>query len=93
MIPVDATIWKEANDFAARGDQRPGGVDAVKDFGACAKLVVLDASRRDPDQRRFRAFSHGLAPMIVPDKTVLTLTSASPGAVADDSAGANSGCW
>ena len=61
----------------------------VKDFGACAKLVVLDASRRNPYERRFRAFSHGLAPVTVPDNALI-LTSASPGAVTDDSTGENS---
>jgi hypothetical protein len=64
-------------------------LDAVKDFGACAKLVVLDASRRNPYERRFRTFSHGLAPITVPDNALI-LTSASPGAVADDSTGENS---
>jgi uncharacterized caspase-like protein len=88
MIPVDATIWKEA-DVRRYGVSIEAVLDAVKEFGACAKLVVLDASRRNPYERRFRAFSHGLAPITAPDNA-LVLTSASPGAVADDSAGANS---
>jgi uncharacterized caspase-like protein len=83
MIPVDATIWKEA-DVRRDGVSVEAVLDAVKDFGACAKLVVLDASRRNPYERRFRAFSHGLAPISVPDNAAL------PGAVADDSSGANS---
>jgi uncharacterized caspase-like protein len=88
MIPVDATIWNE-------GDVRRDGVsvesvlDATKDFGASAKVVVLDASRRNPYERRFRTFSHGLAPITLPDNSLL-LTSASPGTVAEDSAGPNS---
>jgi uncharacterized caspase-like protein len=88
MIPVDATIWKEA-DVRRVGISVEAVLDAVKDFGACAKLVVLDASRRNPYERRFRGFSHGLAPVTLPDNALL-LTSASPGTVADDSAGANS---
>jgi uncharacterized caspase-like protein len=88
MIPVDAAIWKEA-DVRRDGVSVEAVLDAVKDFGACAKLVVLDASRRNPYERRFRTFSHGLAPITVPDNALI-LTSASPGAVADDSAGANS---
>jgi uncharacterized caspase-like protein len=88
MIPVDATIWKEA-DVRREGVSVESVLDAVKDFGACAKLVVLDASRRNPYERRFRTFSHGLAPIVVPDNALI-LTSASPGAVADDSTGANS---
>jgi uncharacterized caspase-like protein len=88
MIPVDATIWKEA-DVRRDGVSVEAVLDAVKEFGASAKLVVLDASRRNPYERRFRAFSHGLAPVGVPDNALI-LTSASPGAVADDSAGENS---
>lgn len=88
MIPVDATIWKEA-DVRRDGVSVEAVLDAVKEFGACAKLVVLDASRRNPYERRFRTFSHGLAPITVPDNALI-LTSASPGAVADDSTGANS---
>ena len=88
MIPVDAVIWKEA-DVRRDGVSVESVLDAVKDFGACAKLVVLDASRRNPYERRFRAFSHGLAPISVPDNALI-MTSASSGAVADDSSGANS---
>ena len=88
MIPVDAAIWKEA-DVRRDGVSVEAVLDAVKEFGACAKLVVLDASRRNPYERRFRAFSHGLAPIGVPDNALI-LTSASPGAVADDSTGENS---
>jgi uncharacterized caspase-like protein len=88
MIPVDAAIWKEA-DVRRDGVSVEAVLDAVKDFGACAKLVVLDASRRNPYERRFRAFSHGLAPITAPDNALI-LTSASSGAVADDSTGANS---
>jgi uncharacterized caspase-like protein len=88
MIPVDAAIWKEA-DVRRDGVSVEAVLDAVKAFGACAKVVVLDASRRNPYERRFRAFSHGLAPIGVPDNALI-LTSASPGAVADDSSGENS---
>ena len=88
MIPVDATIWKET-DVRRDGVSVEAVLDAVKEFGACAKVVVLDASRRNPYERRFRTFSHGLAPIYVPDNALI-LTSASPGAVADDSTGANS---
>jgi len=88
MIPVDAAIWKEA-DVRRDGVAVEAVLDAARDFGASAKLVVLDASRRNPYERRFRTFSHGLAPITVPDNALI-LTSASPGAVADDSTGANS---
>ncbi len=84
MIPVDAAIWKEA-DVRRDGVSVESVLDAVKDNGACAKLVVLDASRRNPYERRFRTFSHGLAPIGAPDNALI-LTSATPGKVADDEA-------
>jgi uncharacterized caspase-like protein len=88
MIPVDAAIWKEA-DVRRDGVSVEAVLEAVKEFGACAKLVVLDASRRNPYERRFRTFSHGLAPIGVPDNALI-LTSATPGMVADDSEGHHS---
>jgi uncharacterized caspase-like protein len=88
MIPVDATIWKEA-DVRREGISVESLLDAIKDNGACAKLVVLDASRRNPYERRFRTFSHGLAPINAPDNALI-LTSATPGKVADDSDGQHS---
>jgi uncharacterized caspase-like protein len=88
MIPVDAVIWKEA-DVRRDGVSVESVLDAIKDFGACAKLVVLDASRRNPYERRFRTYSHGLAPINAPDNALI-LTSASPSTVADDSDGTNS---
>ena len=88
MIPVDATIWKEA-DVRREGISVESVLDAVKENGAAAKLVVLDASRRNPYERRFRAFSHGLAPISAPDNALI-LTSATPGQVADDASGQHS---
>ncbi|MGB9116872.1 caspase family protein [Bradyrhizobium sp.] len=88
MIPVDATIWKEA-DVRREGVSVESVLDAMKEHGACAKLVVLDASRRNPYERRFRTFSHGLAPISAPDNALI-LTSATPGLVADDSNGQHS---
>ena len=62
MIPVDAAIWKES-DVRRDGFSVESVLDAMKEQGARAKLVVIDASRRNPYERRFRAFSHGLAPI------------------------------
>jgi uncharacterized caspase-like protein len=88
MIPVDAAIWKES-DVRRDGLSVESVLDAMKEQGACAKLVVIDASRRNPYERRFRTFSHGLAPITAPDNALI-LTSATPGQVADDSAGQHS---
>jgi uncharacterized caspase-like protein len=88
MIPVDAAIWKEA-DVRRDGISVESVLDAIKEQGAKAKLVVLDASRRNPYERRFRSFSHGLAPISPPENTIV-LSSATPGKVADDSPAAHS---
>src|SRR5882762_7193258 len=88
MIPVDAAIWKES-DVRRSGYSVESVLDVMKEQGARAKLVVIDASRRNPYERRFRAFSHGLAPIAAPDNALI-LTSATPGKVADDSKSANS---
>jgi uncharacterized caspase-like protein len=88
MIPVDARIWKE-RDVRREGTSVEKVLDVMKSQGARAKLVVLDASRRNPYERRFRAFSHGLAPVNAP-ANALILSSATPGKVVDDSMGQNS---
>lgn len=85
MIPVDAAIWKES-DVRRDGLSVESVLDAMKEQGAKAKLVVIDASRRNPYERRFRAFSHGLAPITTPDNALI-LSSATPGKVADDGKG------
>jgi uncharacterized caspase-like protein len=88
MIPVDAAIWKEA-DVRRDGVSIESVLTVMKERGARAKLVVVDASRRNPYERRFRSFSHGLAPINAPDNA-LVLTSATPGKVAEDSRGEHS---
>ena len=88
MIPVDATIWKE-QDVKREGVSVESVLDVMKSQGARAKLVVIDASRRNPYERRFRAYSHGLAPIVAPDNALI-LSSATPGKVAEDSSGSHS---
>jgi uncharacterized caspase-like protein len=85
MLPVDAVIWKES-DVRRNGFSVESVLNLMKEQGARTKLVVVDASRRNPYERRFRKYSHGLAPISAPDNTLI-LTSATPGKVADDSTG------
>jgi uncharacterized caspase-like protein len=88
MLPVDATIWKEI-DIKREGVSIEAVLDVMKERGAKAKLVVIDASRRNPYERRFRTYSRGLAPIAAPDNALI-LTSATPGRVAEDSKGSTS---
>lgn len=88
MLPVDAVIWKES-DVRRQGVSIEGVLNMMKEQGAKAKLVVVDASRRNPYERRFRSYSHGLAPIGTPDNALI-LSSASPGKVVDDGKGEHS---
>src|SRR3954462_11206703 len=88
MIPVDAAIWKES-DVRREGISIESVLETIKGHGARARIAVIDASRRNPFERLFRAFSHGLAPINAPDNALI-LSSATPGKVADDSSGHNS---
>ncbi|MCA1365619.1 caspase family protein [Bradyrhizobium sp. IC3069] len=88
MLPVDAVIWKE-KDVRRQGVSIEGVLEMMKEQGAKAKLVVVDASRRNPYERRFRSYSHGLAPISASDNALI-LTSASPGKVVDDGKGEHS---
>src|ERR1700759_2931144 len=88
MLPVDAVIWKES-DVRRQAVSIEGVLNMMKEQGAKAKLVVVDASRRNPYERRFRSYSHGLAPIGTPDNALI-LSSASPGKVVDDGKGEHS---
>jgi uncharacterized caspase-like protein len=88
MIPIDAAIWQES-DVRRQGVSIESVLDTMRERGARARIAVIDASRRNPYERRFRAFSHGLAPINAPGNALI-LSSAMPGQVADDSKGQTS---
>lgn len=88
MIPTDAVIWKES-DVRHEGMSVEAVLHAIKDRGARATLAVLDASRRNPYERRFRSYSHGLAPVNAPNNTLI-ISSNTPGKIADDTKGDHS---
>jgi uncharacterized caspase-like protein len=88
MLPVDATIWKE-NDVRHDGISIEWVLGEMKERGARAKLVVVDASRRNPYERRFRNYSRGLAPINAPDNALI-LSAAPPDKVFDDAKSKNS---
>lgn len=80
LLPVDAQIWTEP-DVSRDGF----GLDAIlaemNTRGAAIKIALIDASRRNPFERRFRRYNAGLAPAIAPGNS-LVLYSAALGAVA-----------
>jgi hypothetical protein len=81
-------IWKEG-DVRHEGMSVETVLHAIKERGARATLVVLDASRRNPYERRFRSYSHGLAPVNAPNNALI-ISSSTPGKVADDTKGEHS---
>src|SRR5256884_8888486 len=66
MIPVDAQIWTEA-DVRRDGFSLETVLGEINSRGAGVKIALIDASRRNPFERRFRTFSAGLAPVIAPN--------------------------
>lgn len=88
MIPTNAVIWKEG-DVHHEGTSVEAVLHAVKQRGARATVAVIDASRRNPYERRFRSYSHGLAPVKAPNNALI-ISSNTPGKVADDTKGAHS---
>jgi len=85
LIPVDPVIWMEY-DVRRDGLSIESVLDMLNERRVRANLVVIDASRRNPYERRFRPFSRGLAPINAPDNTLI-LSSNMPDRVADDSTG------
>jgi hypothetical protein len=88
LIPVDAQIWTEP-DVRRDGFSLETILSEINSRGAGVKLALIDASRRNPFERRFRSFSAGLAPVIAPNGT-LVMYSAALSSVVGDSGGAHS---
>jgi uncharacterized caspase-like protein len=88
LLPVNAQIWKEA-DVARDGININALLADINSRGAGVKIVILDASRRNPFERRFRGYSAGLASIEAPQSTLI-LSSTTPGKVAYDVDGKHS---
>jgi uncharacterized caspase-like protein len=88
MIPVDAKIWRES-DVKRDGVGIERLLSQLNQAGGGAEIVVIDASRPNPFERRFREYSHGLAPIEAPDNA-LVIMSELPDRIAYDSSDRNS---
>ena len=82
LIPVDGQIWTEP-DVRRDGIAVDTILNRMNSSGASVKIAVLDASRRNPLERRFRQVAAGLAPVIAPTGT-LVMYSAAPSTVIND---------
>jgi formylglycine-generating enzyme required for sulfatase activity len=88
LIPINAQMWTEA-DVRRDGVNLDTTVAEMQRKGAKVKIVIIDAARRNPFERRFRTSAAGLAALDAPDGT-LAIFSAAPGKVLNDGAGTNS---
>jgi Caspase domain/Tetratricopeptide repeat len=83
MIPVDAQIWTEA-DVRRDGISLETALGEINSRGAGVKIALIDASRRNPFERRFRSFSAGLAPVIAPNGTLVMYSAALSSVISDN---------
>jgi hypothetical protein len=83
MIPVDAQIWTEA-DVRRDGFSLEAVLGEINSRGAGVKIALIDASRRNPFERRFRSFSAGLAPVIAPNGTLVMYSAALSSVISDN---------
>src|SRR5262245_25614827 len=88
LIPVNAQIWTEA-EVRRDGNGIDTRLAELNARGANVKIAIIDASRRNPFERRFRGVSTGLAPVSAPRGT-LVISAAAPGTVINDTEEANS---
>src|SRR5579871_6158982 len=75
LLPVDAQIWVEG-DVVRDGLNLETILDQMNSHGASIKVALLDASRRNPYERRFRRSSMGLAPAVTPINSLVLYSSA-----------------
>src|SRR6516162_5279699 len=83
MIPVDAQIWTES-DVRRDGFSLETVLGEINSRGAGVKIALIDASRRNPYERRFRTFSAGLAPVIAPNGTLVMYSAALSSVISDN---------
>jgi hypothetical protein len=83
MIPIDAQIWTEA-DVRRDGLSLETVLGELNSRGAGVKIALIDASRRNPFERRFRSFSAGLAPVIAPNGTLVMYSAALSSVISDN---------
>ncbi len=83
MIPTDAQIWTEP-DVRRDGLSLETVLGEINSRGAGVKIALIDASRRNPFERRFRSFSAGLAPVIAPNGTLVMYSAALSSVISDN---------
>ena len=83
MMPVDCQLWQEL-DVRRDGISLENVLTEINNRGAGVKIALLDASRRNPYERRFRSFSAGLAPVVAPNGTLVMYSAALSSVISDN---------
>ena len=87
LFPVNANPWSAA-DVPKDGISVDSVLAQMHDKGAKVKILIIDAARRNPFERRFRMSLEGLAAVNAPENT-LVLYSNVPGKTIVDRIGTN----
>jgi len=88
LIPVDAQIWTEG-EVKRDGISVESILSAMDAAGASVKVVIVDAARRNPFERRFRGFSAGLASLNAPAGTLAVYAAAADKIASEGSDGSS----
>src|ERR1700757_2865574 len=83
MMPVSCQIWQES-DVRRDGFSLETILNEINNRGAGVKIALLDASRRNPYERRFRSFSAGLAPVVAPNGSLVMYSAALASVISDN---------
>ena len=88
LVPVDASLWTAA-DVRKDAISIQSVLAEMRRKGAKVQIVVIDAARQNPFERRFRSAAQGLAPIDAPPNSMV-MYSAAPGKLTQDGTGPNS---
>jgi hypothetical protein len=89
LLPVNAQIWTEA-DVRRSGFSVDALLAEMHRKGAKIKIVIIDAARRNPYERRFRSVPAGLAPLNAPTDSLVIYSGALNKLIDDRNAGGHS---
>jgi formylglycine-generating enzyme required for sulfatase activity len=75
LMPTNAQVWTE-QEVRRDGVNLEEMVAGFHRKGAKVKIVIIDAARRNPFERRFRAAPAGLAALETPDNSIAIFSAA-----------------
>jgi formylglycine-generating enzyme required for sulfatase activity len=89
LLPINAQVWNEA-DLRRDGVSLDNTLAEMNRRGAKVKIAIIDAARRNPFERRFRASPAGLAVIDAPEGTLVIYSTAPGKLINNEGSGTNS---